>query len=124
MRLLYLLALPALAQEPGGVEFFEKKIRPVLAARCYACHLSKLKSPMGGLALDTREGTRRAVDGKLLGALRYANPSLQMPPGGKLPDAVIADFLDAIEQNRDPAITGEEALATQRVIDDIINKGV
>ena len=92
MRLLYLLALPALAQEPGGVEFFEKKIRPVLAARCYACHSSKLKSPMGGLALDTREGTRRAVDGKLLGALRYANPSLQMPPGGKLPDAVIADF--------------------------------
>ena len=38
--------------------------------------------------------------------------------------AVIADFLDAIEQGRDPMITGEEALATQRVIDDIINKGV
>ncbi len=37
--------------------------------------------------------------------------------------AVIADFLDAIEQGRDPAIPGEEALATQRVIDDIINKG-
>jgi predicted dehydrogenase len=38
--------------------------------------------------------------------------------------AVIGDFLDAIEQGRDPLITGEEALATQRVIDDIINKGV
>ena len=38
--------------------------------------------------------------------------------------AVIADFLDAIERGRDPAIPGEEALATQRVIDDIINKGV
>ena len=37
--------------------------------------------------------------------------------------AVISDFLDAIEQGRDPAITGEEALATQRVIDSIINKG-
>ena len=37
--------------------------------------------------------------------------------------AVIADFLDAIEQNRDPAITGEDALATQRVIDAIIAKG-
>ncbi len=37
--------------------------------------------------------------------------------------AVISDFLDAIEQNRDPAIPGEEALATQRVIDDIIAKG-
>jgi predicted dehydrogenase len=38
--------------------------------------------------------------------------------------AVINDFLDAIEQGRDPAIPGEEALATQRVIDIIINKGV
>ena len=38
--------------------------------------------------------------------------------------AVIADFLDAIEQGRDPAIPGEEALATQRVIDMIIEKGV
>ena len=38
--------------------------------------------------------------------------------------AVISDFLDAIEQNRDPAIPGEEALATQRVIDEIIRKGV
>jgi predicted dehydrogenase len=38
--------------------------------------------------------------------------------------AVIGDFLDAIEQGRDPAITGEEALATQRVIDTIMKKGV
>ena len=38
--------------------------------------------------------------------------------------AVISDFLDAIEQGRDPAIPGEEALATQRVIETIINKGV
>jgi predicted dehydrogenase len=37
--------------------------------------------------------------------------------------AVIRDFLDAIEQNRDPAIPGEEALETQRVIDAIIAKG-
>ncbi len=34
--------------------------------------------------------------------------------------AVIADFLDAIEQDRDPAVTGEEALATQRLIAHII----
>jgi predicted dehydrogenase len=38
--------------------------------------------------------------------------------------AAISDFLDAVEQGRDPVITGEEALATQRVIDDIINMGV
>jgi predicted dehydrogenase len=34
--------------------------------------------------------------------------------------AVLTDFLDAIEQDRDPMVTGEEALTTQRLIDDIL----
>jgi predicted dehydrogenase len=37
--------------------------------------------------------------------------------------AVLSDFLDAIEQRRDPAVPGEEALATQRIIEDILNTG-
>jgi len=37
--------------------------------------------------------------------------------------AVLADFLDAIEADREPAIPGEEALATQRVIEDILAAG-
>jgi predicted dehydrogenase len=37
--------------------------------------------------------------------------------------AVLSDFLDAIEQGRDPAIPGEEALATQRVIEAILSRG-
>jgi predicted dehydrogenase len=37
--------------------------------------------------------------------------------------AVLSDFLDAIEQSRDPAVPGEEALATQRVIDAILAHG-
>ena len=38
--------------------------------------------------------------------------------------AVLSDFLDAVEQGRDPAIPGEEALATQRVIENILARGV
>lgn len=34
--------------------------------------------------------------------------------------AVIADFLDAVETGRDPVVTGEEALASQRLVDDIL----
>jgi predicted dehydrogenase len=34
--------------------------------------------------------------------------------------AVLADFLDAIEHDRDPMVTGEEALASQRLIADIL----
>lgn len=38
---LVLTAVPALAQTTDA-EFFESKIRPVLATRCYGCHSSKL----------------------------------------------------------------------------------
>jgi predicted dehydrogenase len=34
--------------------------------------------------------------------------------------SLIADFLDAIETGRDPQVTGEEALATQRLIDEVL----
>jgi predicted dehydrogenase len=34
--------------------------------------------------------------------------------------AVLSDFLDAIEQDRDPMVTGDEALASQRLIADIL----
>jgi predicted dehydrogenase len=36
--------------------------------------------------------------------------------------AVIADFVEAIEQGRDPAVTGEEALATQALIEEVLAK--
>lgn len=83
---------------------FESKIRPVLASKCYGCHSSKMKAPMGGLVLDTKAGMAAGgasgpiiVPGKpgesrLMTALRYTDPHLQMPPSGKLPAAVIADF--------------------------------
>ena len=38
--------------------------------------------------------------------------------------AVLADFLDAIEQDRDPTVSGEEALASQRLVDDILRLSV
>ncbi len=48
--------MSAQSAQSTGDEFFEKKIRPVLATNCYGCHSSKLKTPMGGLALDTKAG--------------------------------------------------------------------
>ena len=92
--LLFSLALPLAAQ----TDLFEKKIRPVLATKCFACHSSKLKAPMGGLALDTKAGLAKEVApgkpaaSRLYTALQYKDAHLQMPPSGKLPDAVLADF--------------------------------
>lgn len=94
------------------LEFFEKKIRPVLADQCYKCHSEKATKVKGGLVLDTREGIRRGGDSGpavvpgdlkesiLIEAVRYANKDFAMPPkkeGGKLPDAVIKDFEDWVK---------------------------
>lgn len=38
-----------IAANRAGVEFFEKKIRPVLADRCYLCHSAGAKKVRGGL---------------------------------------------------------------------------
>jgi hypothetical protein len=98
------IALRGLDAQSPTAEFFEKKIRPVLTASCYGCHASTLKKPMGGLVLDTKDGLKKGgssgpvvIPGKpaqslLLQALRYNDLRLKMPPTGKLPDSVIADF--------------------------------
>ncbi len=100
---LTLLTAPPPPQQPDFA-FFEAKIRPVLVSKCYNCHSSKLPSPKGDFALDTKAGLRKGgatdvaiVPGQpesspLLKALRYTDTDLQMPPSGKLPDAVLADF--------------------------------
>ncbi|MDX2150245.1 MAG: PSD1 and planctomycete cytochrome C domain-containing protein [Bryobacteraceae bacterium] len=92
------------APPPDGLEFFEKKIRPVLARKCYACHSAASKPLRGRMSLDNREGMRRggasgvpaivpekANEGVLLPAIRHTG-HLKMPPGEKLPPEVIADF--------------------------------
>ncbi len=87
---------------PQQLEFFEKKIRPVLVSECYSCHSKDAKSVKGGLMLDTREATRMGGDSGhavvpgeienslLIDAIRYE--SMEMPPKEQLPESVIEDF--------------------------------
>jgi hypothetical protein len=94
--------------DPSGVEFFERKIRPVLVEHCYSCHSNNAETIQGGLKLDTRANLRQGGDSGaavvpgspeeslLLSALRYE--SLEMPPKGKLPESVAADFAMWIAQ--------------------------
>src|SRR3982750_4057393 len=46
---------PAVPPPGGGVEYFEKHIRPVLIERCYECH-SAGKKVKGKLLVDSKEG--------------------------------------------------------------------
>lgn len=89
-----------------GIEFFEKKIRPVLVEHCYACHSGESKELQGELRLDLKAGWEQGgesgspaiVSGKpdespLLKAMRHDADASAMPPKQrKLPEAVIADF--------------------------------
>ena len=63
LGLIFFLVTLLSAQTPAGTEFFEKEIRPVFAEKCYGCHSSKLKSPMGGLVLDTKAGLKKGGNG-------------------------------------------------------------
>lgn len=89
------------AGAPNSPDFFEAKVRPVLATNCYSCHLN---SASGGLRVDSREALVKGggrgpsiVPGDpdkslLITAVKQTDPHLQMPMGGKLKDAEIADL--------------------------------
>jgi hypothetical protein len=97
-------AVIAADSNPADVEFFEKKIRPVLAERCFKCHSTQAKKLKGDLLLDSRAGVLKGGESgkvvvpgrpdksRLIEAIRYKNVDLQMPPQGKLPEHVIADL--------------------------------
>ncbi|MFN7920264.1 MAG: DUF1553 domain-containing protein [Bryobacteraceae bacterium] len=96
MRITLALAVASFAAAQPSSDFFESKIRPVLAEKCYACHSAKVKNPMGGLRLDEPlpdDRTRKRV----LLAVSYTDPALRMPPTGKLSDDSIADLRRWIE---------------------------
>jgi uncharacterized protein DUF1549/uncharacterized protein DUF1553/cytochrome c len=100
LALLGLIAWPVLSQNKD--DFFETKVRPILATECFSCHS---ESQLGGLRLDSREAM--ILGGKsgpaivpgdpdkslLVNAIRQTG-ALKMPKGGKL----AADQIEAIAQ--------------------------
>lgn len=104
---LVLLCAPCVAEDAPApsfsddeLAFFETKIRPVLAEHCYSCHSHESKKLKGGFYLDSRghildDGLAEVGEPDesfIIEAVRYKNPKMQMPPQGKLPDAVIKDL--------------------------------
>ncbi len=113
-----LFGAAAQAAEADAIAFFESKIRPLLAERCYDCH-SGAKTK-GGLALDSKSGWEKGGDsgaaivpGKpeeslLIKAVSYHDKDLAMPPekkGGKLPDDAIAALTEWVRMGApDPRV--------------------
>jgi hypothetical protein len=110
---------PAAGPDGAGVEFFERRVRPLLVKHCYSCHSAEARKLRGGLRLDFAEGVRKGgtsgpalVPGNpaaslLIRAVRYEDKRLRMPPGGKLSDAEIADLEGWVKRGApDPRTAG------------------
>jgi hypothetical protein len=113
--------------EPAAeqLEFFEKAVRPLLADNCYKCHSVRSEKLKGGLLLDSHAGVMLGgEDGpvislanpsksRLLEAIQYRNPDLQMPPKSKLSDHQIAILTDWVKMGVPwPKQAGTESVAT------------
>src|SRR5438105_3718201 len=124
---LLLLAAPsfAVAQTPDreGIEFFETKIRPVLVEHCFKCHTGK--KAKADLWLDSRAAMLKGTDNGpavvpgapdkslLVKAIRYEDANLRMPPPGKLPAGVIADFTEWIRRGAPWPTEGKSVVAVK-----------
>jgi hypothetical protein len=98
----------ASAAEPAGLVLFEKKVRPVLVEHCYQCHSARAKKVRAGLVVDSRAGLLKGGDSgpalvpgapekSLLIQVLLHGDAGNMPPKGKLPDAVIADLKEWVK---------------------------
>src|SRR5262245_34172800 len=95
-------AEPAPPADATAVEFFEKRVRPLLAEHCYQCHGPEKQR--SGLMLNSPGAIRKGGDrgpavvpgnpdeSRLIKVVRYAD-ELRMPPKGKLTDAQITDLV-------------------------------
>jgi mono/diheme cytochrome c family protein len=102
--LLFAVLSPCFAADPAvdarAVEFFESRVRPVLADSCVSCHGPDKQR--GGLRLDTRAAFRKGADSgpivaggdleksSLVRAIRYGEQiKMPPPPKPKLPPEAV-----------------------------------
>ena len=109
LALAVVLPRTAFCADEAGLEFFEKKIRPLLVTHCYECHAADSKKLGGELRLDDADSIRKGGEtgaainfdkpeaSLLLSAIKYDNDAIRMPPKGKLPDAAIADLTEWVK---------------------------
>lgn len=99
-----LLAQDAAQPTAEQLEFFEKRIRPILVTHCYECHSAEKKKNEGSLTVDSRAALLKGGDSGpaiisgdadkslLMTAVRQTDKDLKMPPEGKLSPAQIDDL--------------------------------
>ncbi|QDV88445.1 Planctomycete cytochrome C [Stieleria magnilauensis] len=126
------IVLGSPAPADNQLEFFEKKIRPVLVKHCYECHSADSDELGGKLRVDNRQsmlagGESGPVllagspdESLIIQALRY--DGLEMPPEEPLPATIIKDFetwvsLGAVDP-RDQPLADASSRAEPNAADD------
>ena len=109
-------------------EFFLAKVKPLLEAKCFACHTNR---PQAGLRLDSKAALEKGgksgpvvIPGDpshslLIQAVRYDHATLKMPPAGALSKESVEDLTRWVERGAvwsDAAAPGSryEITAAQR----------
>jgi len=135
---LLLLLMPAMAAAQPvpektvpdeGTKFFEEKIRPVLVKHCYSCHSHEAlnsKKLQAELFLDSAPGLLaggesgpaivkgKSAESLLIKALKF--DGFEMPPTGKLPAEVVADFTKWVDMGAPDPRTEGKVVKTKREI--------
>lgn len=93
----------------NDLEFFEKKVRPILVNRCYECHSAESKLPKGGLRVDSRAALLAGGDtgpaivpgsaskSLLVDAINYGE-TYQMPPKSRLPASEVVTLTKWVDR--------------------------
>jgi hypothetical protein len=125
----FLLVLAAGISTAADADFFEMKVRPVLAANCLACHAA---TKMGGLEMSSREAMLKGgasgpalIPGDpdrslMIQAVRQTHAKLKMPPTGKLPEDAIEVLTTWVRdgaawpQHQAPAAGGKSGITPEQ----------
>jgi len=98
------LSFSSIGAEPADATFFENRIRPILVQHCYECHSVKAGKSKGQLLVDSRASLLKGgetgpaiVPGDpnkslFIRAISYTDESTEMPPKGKLSQAIVNDL--------------------------------
>jgi hypothetical protein len=120
------IAFPLCAEDlsPVELEFFESKVRPVLAENCYKCHATDAEKIRGGFLLDSKPGLLRGGDSgeaiipgdaeasRLIHMIRHDPDFEAMPPKSKLSPQEIDDLTAWINRGApDPRLEEPEGAA-------------
>ena len=111
---------PAAEPTTAGLEFFERKVRPLLAEHCYSCHDGEKQK--GKLRLDSPAFIRAGGEGgpvivagepgksRLIIAVGYQDEDLKMPPKQRLSSQQVKDLTEWVKLGA-PMPAGEATIA-------------